>query len=89
MYVITFTKDLPSGFKEVMVDTSSDNIEELLDNMTNLYNSVNYPELVIGEDAFHNNRASRKCYHSYSYIIDRYNVANFEFTIEKAHHLKG
>ena len=84
MYVITFTKDIPSGFARVTVDDVSDSIIECLEVLTNRYMRNNHPELVQGDDAYDTKCATSKSWSGNEYVVDRYNVNDYTFTVEDA-----
>ena len=84
MKLITFTNDIPNGFKRSQLTTLSD-IEDILEHVTRIYMSTNYPELQAGENDYEMKRASdwdSDCYYldkHCCYSDYKFNIENIDF----------
>jgi len=88
MKIITFTNDVPKGFKSVQLTTLSD-IEDILQQVTRTYMENNYPELVLGENDYEMKRANYRTGLGY-YSVDQYNCyGEYDFTIRDIDFIQG
>jgi len=88
MKLITFTNDVPNGFKHSQLTTLTD-VEDILQQVTRTYMSANYPELVLGENDYEMKRASYRTGLGY-YSVDQYNCyGDYDFKIEDIDFIKG
>lgn len=86
MYVIIFERDVPEGFEEVNVDIHSSCLEDVLCKVTNQYNCVNFPELVVGSTEFMVNGVRES---EGGYVLDKYSEYDYFFTVSKASYITG